>query len=294
MKNSKSPFKEIDLFGRNYMFEENNSQSFNTKLGSVFTIMLFAVILCLGFLFGKEIYEKKTPYLMISEEIDDNKEGYIEFNKFPLMFVFSDMYTRNIDVDLNTIFNIYVVFYHIDDNYQLSIENYYGISLCNAEDFPQFKNQMQLIITNYKKNNNWSSYCLTKESKKDFKIAQPYGNASSSGIKLVIQDCNNLYRNHPTYPYQNTNSDDLIFPECSETRSVYTSSFMFKIDMIDSFNEYKKFSNPTNYYQYSIVKTLSLGLTRNIFIQLGRKYYHLILVGSWKKKKYYQVYLLII
>lgn len=264
-------FKKFDFFGRNYMFEENNSQSFNTNVGASFTLLLFTIIFVLAFLFGKEIYQKKSPYLMVSEEIDEKKEGYVEFDMFPIMFVFADMFTRNIDADLNTLFNIYVIFYDLDENYKLNIETYYGISLCNPDDFPAFKDQMTTIITDYKNNNNWSTYCLTKEEKKKFTIAQPYGSASSSGIKLVIQDCNNLYRTHPTYPYMNSNSEDLNFPECSEARSYYTNAFIFKIDMIDSFNDYKEFSNPTKYHLHSIVKTVSLGLTRNIFIQLGKE-----------------------
>lgn len=78
--------KQIDLFGQDLKFVENDSQTYKTSMGAIFTYLLIISIIVISFLFGKELYEKKTPYLMQSEEIVPPDEASVDLREFPLFF----------------------------------------------------------------------------------------------------------------------------------------------------------------------------------------------------------------
>lgn len=77
--------RKIDLFGKPLIFEDKESQRHHTAVGNIVTVLIIATCLVFIFLFGNEIYERKTPAVIVSEEIIESK---LNFRDYPVMFTF--------------------------------------------------------------------------------------------------------------------------------------------------------------------------------------------------------------
>ena len=76
--------QKADLIGPSIGFEEEGSSLFTTFIGSIVTLIIVVAIIVIGFLFGKEVYERKAPSASYSKEfINENK---IDYNKLPFIF----------------------------------------------------------------------------------------------------------------------------------------------------------------------------------------------------------------
>ena len=81
--------KKIDTFGKNFMFEENNSESYKTLLGSSISILIIVIVSVFSFFFGREIYERKIPVVSSSKEILLNSN--IPLKEIPFTVTLIDM-----------------------------------------------------------------------------------------------------------------------------------------------------------------------------------------------------------
>lgn len=83
MEALKKTFKEIDFFSQSFSFELNDSKIYKTMQGATFSLICFSFTLIIGILFGKEVYQRKSPNVAASKENID--ESMIEMNKYPFM-----------------------------------------------------------------------------------------------------------------------------------------------------------------------------------------------------------------
>ncbi len=67
-------YKKLDILGQDISFEENESTKFKTCQGATLTLIVITVCSVIGFLFGREIYERKIAVVSLSKEMITN--GY--------------------------------------------------------------------------------------------------------------------------------------------------------------------------------------------------------------------------
>lgn len=306
IKINHSAFKRIDIFGRNLMFEERNTQTFQTAIGATLSFILFISVMIIGLLFGKEIYERKTPYILKSEEIGTKEETHVDLKSFPLIFSIFDHDGNKITENINSLFNIKVTYFTISSKMELVEYPYYGFSQCNAEEFTSYQIEVGNIISNQRKNAGWQNFCLNYNKSsynsnnnnddtekngnlkdtEDFLLYNPYSYPDSASIKITIDECNEGlrfdenyinyidYENAPKCNSQIYDTSDLKSSTTSTGSSTTTSildSFIFRIDAINSFLDYKNYSSPKISYIYSNQINLGKGLVRNVFLNLGKE-----------------------
>lgn len=78
--------KKVDMFGKPFIFEEKDNQKFTTLVGTILTFFIIITCCVIGFLFGKEIYERKSPSVLSSEEIIEVSR--VNMTDFPIFFTF--------------------------------------------------------------------------------------------------------------------------------------------------------------------------------------------------------------
>ena len=88
---------KIDLFGRNQSFEEDENQKFTTNLGVIMTIILIIISLVIGFLFGKEIYQRKNPSVV--QSVDKKPYSRISLKDFPIYLVIGNSESDNFQIE---------------------------------------------------------------------------------------------------------------------------------------------------------------------------------------------------
>ena len=86
LSKSKIIFGRIDIFGRELTFEKDESKNYHTWFGIISSISVFICCIVIGFLFGKEIYERKVPIVSISKEYNNNST--INLDSIPMILLF--------------------------------------------------------------------------------------------------------------------------------------------------------------------------------------------------------------
>lgn len=71
-------FLKLDFLGFKYHLQENNNKSNYSFVGVVFSLILGITCVVLAFMFGTEIYQRKSPVVDISEEFQDNSEIFFK------------------------------------------------------------------------------------------------------------------------------------------------------------------------------------------------------------------------
>ena len=79
--------RKLDFLGHKIGFEHENRNQYSTNSGALFSIITFLSAFAITIMFGREIYERKNPYITTSKEnIEDSK---IYLKDFPIMFSFT-------------------------------------------------------------------------------------------------------------------------------------------------------------------------------------------------------------
>lgn len=87
----------IDVFGIQLELRKNDRNTFNTVLGSVFSILIYISLIILSFIFGKEIYERKMPRVSSGFEILQPNATDIEITKsYPFTFALRNSFTTEL------------------------------------------------------------------------------------------------------------------------------------------------------------------------------------------------------
>lgn len=279
--------KQVDLFGQKLMFEEYDVQTHKTVVGAIFTYLVFLTLIVIGFLFGKEIYQRKTPNLMDTEEIVTPDIANVDLREFPIFFQFSDLYGANIPIDIHTIVNILIFYFTTDSNSVLSYELLYGFTECDSSYYTKHQDLVEEYISNAKETNK-TIYCINHKSQVDFKLAYPLLSINSTNIKLYINDCTNSQK-QGSYPYFKNKDDynisDLANCLDNETLAYYLQKLILRIDFIDSFYNFKDYHTPEVSDFSSITKQITKGASyTSTLFELGIK--QLLSDKSWIFESY--------
>lgn len=281
--------KKVDLFGKTLMFEEHDVQSHQTSIGALFTYLMFIALSVVTFLFGKEIYQRKKPYLLESEEIMTSDIAFVDLREFPIFFSFSNLYGNNISVDIHDILNVFLFYYATDYNSVLTYELLYGFTECNSTYYTKHQDLVDKHISDSKKINK-TLYCINHQSQENFKLALPFLSNGSKNIKIMLNQCNNSKRKS-SYSYFKNNNKFTIndLDTCLDQKSLdyYYQKIIMRVEFFDSFYDYKNFDNPEVYYTNSFSKQITKGDGFiNTNMQLGLK--QLLSDESWIFEHYYK------
>ena len=94
-------FKLMDIFHHQINFYHKGNQHYRSLFGVFLTFILFAASSTLGYLFGKEIVERKNPFVTVSQSFNTNVS--VDLESFP---IFAEVYTSNNLIDINKYISI--------------------------------------------------------------------------------------------------------------------------------------------------------------------------------------------
>ena len=142
----------IDLFGYSPSFYITSNRTYQSKLGSVFTIVYFILIFTASFLFGKDFYLKLSPKVIDSKVVNtEYKNITIDNSNFKLAFRLEDYVGTFLESNLFKI-EAYYIMLDILNNNQIT-KNISVISDCNLTDIKSDYNP-----------ENARAYCLSLDS----------------------------------------------------------------------------------------------------------------------------------
>ena len=238
--------RKIDSFGRDLKFEEEGSQSFKTEVGATFSLIMFVSVIVLAILFGREIYERKIPVVLVSNEIVENPR--LQLSEFPIILFFTDLYGKNF-VNADKYLKVEVDYINFSDNNIYSSKQYIGMLPCNPEDFTLNKEFVVQAIENSKKPDGMTPWCINHNN--TFEIQNSWATVNSSSLMISVHAC------HPA----NECPPDLR----RQIRMMYVG-----VSYYNSFFNPKNYESPVSYYNDVATKQVSTGLVYDQYIRLSK------------------------
>lgn len=145
----------LDVFGQSFTPEFEDSKSFKTTIGLIFTIILLTVCIVLSILFGREIYLRQDPYVTTSDSIQNFFQ--IPLTKIPFFFQLRNPITSK-QVNLTEYLTPKTSIYDIINN-NVFIRKTSPLEPCSLDYYPDIKNMnfsSDFDITNF--------YCLNPKN----------------------------------------------------------------------------------------------------------------------------------
>eukprot|EP00340_Litonotus_pictus_P002491 CAMPEP_0170519090 /NCGR_PEP_ID=MMETSP0209-20121228/4624_1 /TAXON_ID=665100 ORGANISM="Litonotus pictus, Strain P1" /NCGR_SAMPLE_ID=MMETSP0209 /ASSEMBLY_ACC=CAM_ASM_000301 /LENGTH=596 /DNA_ID=CAMNT_0010804885 /DNA_START=116 /DNA_END=1906 /DNA_ORIENTATION=+ len=212
------------------------------------------------FLFGKEIYERKIPRVMNSDELLD--VGRVKLSEFPIMFLFYQNDASNL-YDIYSRFEVKVVYLHFDENRKFSYNIYRGFTECNPDDFTMHKEYVRSTVEQASYTNK-TAYCISHQP--DFVIQNPYASLNSSTISIEINDCNEEYM--ADFDALITNKERK-FPKCKEP-TILNKVVHTTVNYMNSFTDPGNYTHPVVYFPVNDPLTLAVGSALRLSYYLKR------------------------
>ena len=129
--------RKLDILGQNIGFEENESTKFKTWQGATLTIIVITICSVIGFLFGKDIYERKIANVRYSKDMLTS--GVIEVNKNPYMFALTYRNGKFIS-NPQDYFDVHEDIYTSDASLKITYSRNPVIQNCNSTTIMMFNN----------------------------------------------------------------------------------------------------------------------------------------------------------
>jgi hypothetical protein len=249
---AKKYFKRVDFISSEVGFELDDSKIYKTFQGAFISISILISCVILGFLFGRDLYERKLP--IVSRSNNYLQDSVISLKKYSLFFLLSDTkgnFLSNYDQYFSpTIFKINRT------NSKTDYANYpsnYKIVKCNSTHFSSYEGKVsQKEIESYV---NLPTFCLDLDDYAEVKNSYAFSN--SSYVNVGFTQCNI------------SNPNVICAKDFEERmREVYVRMFYLN-NYIDSTD----YHNPVKYYIDVKTQQVSRGqLKRNYFRFINDKY----------------------
>lgn len=171
---------QIDLLGVPIGFEENGSSDLKTFMGGLLSLAILIATIVLGFLFGKEIYQRKNPNVSYSQEFLDFSQVIVD--DFPMIF--------NINFGNGTFWtkDLYEsVAYYKSTIADLSLEVPFSdvnINACTHTDFPE---KYQEMLASKMNCSEIACFCIKNTTGLEFH--NEHGEPGSKFLNIQIKSC---------------------------------------------------------------------------------------------------------
>lgn len=238
---------KIDLFGKYYIFQENRSPRYTTKLGITITFLILISCTIIGFLIGKEIYLRKNPTVISGEEMIEN--SLIKTTDYPILFSF--MNGKGIGkINPNKTIITEMTFMTISSNYTIGLKYLPLHSNCSGDNFPGvYKDMVNELI----EINAFDYYCIQN---KDAYILNDYSVKNSAFINIRFRICNKELN------------------ECSSTDEEYNeilNDLYVVITTVESYLNPADHNDPIKYYFSTTSQQVGLNLLKRTYYTLEKK-----------------------
>lgn len=246
MKNFFKHIKYLDIFPEDTGFIHEGKRNYRSYIGVSLSICVIVASIIVAFMFGKEVYERKTPSASSSKEFRPTSR--IDLSKWPVFFIISDGYGRQLE-DIHSYYDIKALKMNFTEDGkvdQLIYHPLWRLDRCNISHFEYTKNFISIeIIETYLQ---LPTFCWVPNE--EAFVQNPYKDSNSSFILFDIIACNKSATKC---------ADDYeeVIPEA------YVQMFFINayIDSLD-------FSNPVKYFIQSINQQITNTVLKRNFVRL--------------------------
>lgn len=219
--------KKIDFFGKPFIFEEKENNKYTTLLGTLMTLLIIITCIVMGFLFGREIFERKNPSVLTSDEIIDVSR--VNMTDFPIFFTFkkgSGQYQplakKHMIMEIS--------FLTLSKDNEIKSYFYEGFKKCEVSEYSE--NYHQYIQDIYDDiGNNHDLYCINRN---DIYVQNRYADTNSALINVRFRLCDQVF-------------DKGICVDIEEGKKMINDLYIYYI-YIDSYIDSSDYNKPTNYF----------------------------------------------
>lgn len=235
--------KKIDIFGKMYSFEKKGSQHFKTAIGGLFGIALVIAVAVIGFLFGKEIYERKIPNSNFADELLDYSR--ISINEVPIMMYFKLEGGKYVE-DIQSAFDFKIKMMTFHSNLSITFDWYPGIVPCSSKNFTNHADFVERDLK-YAESQGIEAWCINTSP--DLVFQNDYNSPNSTFVNLVMSYCDPSKR------------------KCHPMLERIKQGLFITIKTMNSFVDPENYTDPINYYTQSITEQISDAIGKRIFMR---------------------------
>lgn len=240
---------KFDLVGPEYILENNDSSRFQSSQGLVWTIIAFMICLGVSYMFGKEIYLRKSPNVSISKEFISYSDIWVK--EFPIMFSFISTNGTSLTAEnFHSYFVPYIYFISMNNNGRVqNKDKYFDFESCNPDHYTKYSDLVREKMNN-KPNINY--LCMKHDDYSMF--SNSYFAVNSTNLNFKIKKCidsKNPICTRDENDLKNTVEDILI-----------------TITYVNSFVDFYNFHNPVKTYLDELTTQVSLYLTRRTYFRV--------------------------
>lgn len=234
-------FKELDFIGPQFSLQNSDSQRFQSIQGSLWSILTIIIMLVAGFLFGKEIYERKNPRVSTNTENIDNSDIY--FSQFPLMFTLITSSGRVLtDSDFRKYLEPIITRIQYDENGLLKVDSkIVDYESCSVNKFTKYSDKVNDEMLKYQDNR----YLCLSFDKSDF-FSNTIFAKNSTNYNIGFRKCR-----------QN----------CADDLEQILSMLLLDIAYLTSFVDLNNYLDPIKIYLEHLTTQIDLSLFRRSYMR---------------------------
>ena len=250
-----------DAFSQQPSFKYDGKHQFITNLGFVLTSILYTLTIILGFIIGKELWEKKSPTITSYQKYNPNPGKISLINEF---FFMVSLQNVNLSpyIDESIYYSVFNFYYFNETTNQFRIEY---INLTRCSNVINKKSKYYHFVKNL---DLYNFYCVDKNnSLKDLYINEYWGNKDFIMASLNINPC-----------YLKINSSD-----CKDKAFInnYLKDKVLSYYFIDNFFNGENYTTPIIphlirkfFYPSSIKSTKVILYFKNLKVLNAKDFFH--------------------
>lgn len=241
---------KADIFGRELMFEEHNVQAYKTFIGATLSIITFITVIIIGILFGREIYERKTPIVIESEELKNSTR--INLRDYPLLINFRGDGVRT--VDPHSLFDLSVIVLHMSPTNQFRptsiTSGLRALNKCDPKNYTYAQEFVNASLLQAASDKDYV-YCMNHTDEHFFQ--NQYNTPNSTFIALYVSHCNEEAR-----------SKNKNLPKCipKEQRLKLLEESYLRVDFLNVYLSPNDFHEPITRFKDSLTFELNTSMTK--------------------------------
>lgn len=242
----KKKLLKLDFIGPEYFLESNDTSRFQSFQGLFWSFLAVTTCITIGYMFGKEIYQRKSPNVSISQEFVSYSDVYV--NEFPIMFSFIS--TNGTSLSAKNIHKYYeplIYFVSMNTNGQvLDIDKYYDFEDCDPTHYSKYSDLVKVKMAE-KPNINY--LCMKHDDNSMF--SNSYFAVNSTNLNYKIKKCNTTRASS----------------NCADDLPTTVQDMLITITYVTSFVDFYDFGDPVNTYLDELTTQASLYLTRRSYLR---------------------------
>lgn len=232
--------KHFDFIGPQFLFESNMKNRFETIGGGIISLLILVSSITIGYLFGREVYERKTPNSSFSKEMIDLSKVYLK--EFPIMYTFTNK--DGTPVSFSDTFDPIVEEIKMDAGGipQVNMTSLY-FKPCNYSDFTMHSENLYSI----RSNDPYQYYCLSFNN--DTAIMNELISRNSAFIRINLYPCGTFRAR-----------------QCAPTLNVL--NMMVILSLITPYVDPLNYNNPVQYSEFRYVQPIIYGTLKINYISV--------------------------